>query len=139
MNNNNTTTMTLQERLKKYKDETFTFYFTPRHEYLLVPNELVKDLGLQKTITCFSYEKIINRKKWLYLEGHHDAAQFDEAYKVYYGKYPNTKTEDIENKTWYKMYNGLDPMLSAMFGNEWAKNNLERLKKLSNTHLVEQN
>lgn len=57
------------------------------HEWLAVKASELVNLGIASKITSFSYVK----GGTVYLEGDCDAATFIEAYKVQFGKAPNTR------------------------------------------------
>jgi len=80
------TKMTRAQRMAQYVDATFNFYETAGHGYLFVPKQLILDLGLEFFISPFSYETLVDKKKWVYLEEDCDTGVFVKAYKAYFGK-----------------------------------------------------
>lgn len=60
----------------------FVFHSDPGHGWLQVPKELVKELGIRKAISPYSYQD----KEYLYLEEDCDADLFYQAYVRQYGK-----------------------------------------------------
>ena len=54
---------------------TFNFYQDPGHGWVKVPNSLIKELGIEKDISCHSYW----RKRYIYLEEDSDFGRFCQA------------------------------------------------------------
>ena len=131
-----------KERLSSHREDTFKFYETPRHGYLLVPNDLVVDLDLRYYISPFSFQTTIDKKKWLYLEEDSDASTFIKAYSSYFNNEPNidwVETDD-ETKIIYNLrYDNEYFMVREMIGTNTRDRLYRNLQNLSKKHLVESN
>jgi hypothetical protein len=138
------------ERLREYQNATFKFYETARHGYLLVPKELILDFGLEYYISPFSFETMIDKKKWVYLEEDSDASTFLQSYNAYYGKQIEMDwIESLEDDNFITNNKRFGSQMGAdvyMFRIANGINNLQKIKtnleKLSKKHqviLAEQN
>lgn len=132
------------ERLRDYQNATFKFYETAGHGYLLVPKELILDFGLEYHISPFSFETMIDKKKWVYLEEDCDASTFLQAYKAYYGKEIGMDwIESLEDDKFITNNSRFGNQMSAeiyMFRMANGINNLQKIKtnleKLSKKHQI---
>lgn len=64
--------------------KTFTFYSDPGHGWVKVHREVLRDLGIDRQITHYSYMS----QQYAYLEEDLDASTFQTAYAQKYGFAP---------------------------------------------------
>lgn len=76
-------------------ESVFTFYTDPGHGWIEVPRRVIKDLGIEKLITPFSYQN----GAMVYLEEDCDATTFIEAWVARYGRKPALPHLYQENTT----------------------------------------
>ena len=133
--------MTKAQRLAQYQNATFKFYETAGHGYLLAPKELILDLGLEFYISPFSFETLIDKKKWVYLEEDGDAGVFEQAYKAYFGQESNVDwIESLDDESFiifnqrFGKFGGEIFMFRATNGINDFKSLERNLKNLSKKH-----